>query len=278
MTASDRASIIILTCRGPWHYALINELARWHDVTGIVFEHHSRLKMKLLSRRLRKLGILTVANQMLFKLFHALFLQEYDACKATELLGEDASFDAAQVPNAQVLDTTSINSVPVEALIHRLKPDTVVVSGTSLLGKGLLDSIKSTPVINIHCGITPRYRGNHGAYWAVVNGDWENVGTTIHFIDTGVDTGSIISQATIHVDPADTPQCLGLKQYCAGIPLIPKVVSRIREGSVTTMRRADLDSRIYSSPTLTSYLTFKRRLHERFSQSQVHQENKPERI
>jgi methionyl-tRNA formyltransferase len=273
MTTSGRASVLIFTCRGPRHHALINALARSHDVRGIVFEKQFRLRLKLLGRRFFKLGVLTVLNQLLFKLLDVLFFQVDENCKAARMLGQEAVFDQSSFPNATILETGSINSAPVVSLVEQLKPDLVVVSGTSLLGKELLGLLGSTPVINIHCGITPRYRGTHGAYWAVVNGDWENVGTTVHFIDSGVDTGAIIGQTTIQLEPDDSPRVLALKQYCSGIPLISEAVSNIRAGNLTTASRNDLDSRFYSSPTLTSYLIFKKRMRERFAKPEANQDS-----
>jgi folate-dependent phosphoribosylglycinamide formyltransferase PurN len=274
MNTSDRASIVILTCHGPWHHALINGLARSHRVVGIVFEHQRALRYRLFARRLRKLGVLTVANQLLFKLYRGLALRKREECKARELFGDDASLREELMRRVTLLDTTSVNTPPVQDLIRKLKPDAVVVSGTSLLNESLLSSVGETPIINIHCGITPRYRGNHGAYWAVVNGDWENIGTTIHFIDAGVDTGEIISQAAIDVEPLDTPQFLAMKQYRVGIPLMVDAVSRIRQGTLSTMGRPDLDSRIHSSPTLTSYITYRKRLRERFPKGWTHTDSR----
>jgi folate-dependent phosphoribosylglycinamide formyltransferase PurN len=51
--------------------------------------------------------------------------------------------------------------------------------------------------VNIHVGITPKYRGVHGTYWALVNNDVENSGVTVHFVDEGIDTGNIINQAIV---------------------------------------------------------------------------------
>ena len=208
MTTPDRTSILVLTCRGTRHYALINALARSHFISGIVFEHQLGLRFRLLRRRVRTLGLLTVANQLLFKVIDVLRYRAREESKASALLGKDAEFDMALIPNATVLETTSINTEAVSKLAERLKPDVVIVSGTSLLDQELLRSLASTPVINIHCGITPRYRGTHGAYWAVVNEDWKNVGTTVHFIDAGVDTGAIVGQVLIDVEPNDNPRVL----------------------------------------------------------------------
>ena len=45
------------------------------------------------------------------------------------------------------------------------------------------------PVINMHAGITLRYRGVHGGYWALAEQHPEWVGTTVHLVDPGIDTG-----------------------------------------------------------------------------------------
>jgi len=98
----------------------------------------------------------------------------------------------------------------------------------------------------------------------VVNGDWQNVGTTVHFIDAGIDTGGIIGQGSIRLEPHDNPRTLALKQYCSGIPLVSKAIESVRCGNTATVERTDLDSRVYSSPTFTSYLAFKRQLRRHF--------------
>ena len=51
------------------------------------------------------------------------------------------------------------------------------------------------PVLNYHAGITPKYRGMNGGYWALATGDAENFGATVHLVDAGVDTGDVLYQA-----------------------------------------------------------------------------------
>jgi methionyl-tRNA formyltransferase len=164
-----------------------------------------------------------------------------------------------------VENAASINSSEVESLLRATELDAVVVSGTSILDGNLLASLGSTPVLNIHCGITPRYRGAHGAFWAIVNGDWTNVGTTVHFVDSGIDTGGIILQASVELESDDNPRTIGLKQYAVGIGLLSEAISRTCAGDRNTARRDDLDSRLYSSPTFTGYLKFRKRMKERFA-------------
>ena len=259
------AAVLVLACCGMEQYALVNSLARKHDIRGIVLESRGAVLGKVFLNRLRRLGPLMVINQLIFKITDVLVFQPNAASRAREILGEDVSFDSAKFDAAEIVRTDSVNSAEVLNLVRRVKPEVVVVSGVSILGNDLLNLLQGVPVINIHCGITPRYRGAHGAFWAVVNGDWDNIGVTIHFIDKGVDTGEIILQENIQLDPNDNPRTLALKQNAAGIRLVCQAVSEIKDGKTSTMRRSDLDSRVYSSPTLTAYLHYRNRMKERFS-------------
>jgi folate-dependent phosphoribosylglycinamide formyltransferase PurN len=266
MRARDSCSIAILTSHGPANYALINSLHETCKIKLIVFESQAFGRFRLLLNRLSKLGLICVINQMLFKLLDVIWFQRRARRDARMILGGQIDFDRGKLAQTRIADVGSVNSPEVKNLLHVEEADLVIVSGTSILDGTLLQMLGSTPVIIVHCGITPRYRGNHGAFWAVVNGDWANVGTTIHFVDVGIDTGGIISQESIELEPADDPRTIGLKQYAVGIRMLSEAISRICAGDRKTIQRDDLDSRLYSSPTLTSYLGFRKRMSVHFSQ------------
>ena len=121
--------------------------------------------------------------------------------------------------------------------------------------------MKSVPVLlNVHTGITPRYRGSHGAFWAVYEGKPELAGVTVLQIDAGIDTGGIVAQAVIEVEASDTYRTLPVKQSLAAVPLVMEAVERVLSGTHQTYRRADLEDKFWSSPTIGEYLEFHRRL------------------
>lgn len=264
MPARDSCSVAILTSHGPANYALLNSLSARHIIKLIVFEAQALGRSKLLMQRISKLGLITVIDQMFFKALDLIWFQRQAKRKARDILGRQISFEKAKFADAEIADVGSVNCPEVTNLLEAAKPDVVVVSGTSILDGKLLERLGSTPTINIHCGITPRYRGNHGAFWAVVNGDWANVGTTVHFVDSGIDTGEIIAQESIELERGDDPRTIGLKQYAVGIRLLSEAISRICAGNRRTISRDDLDSRLYSSPTFTDYLRFLKRMKEPF--------------
>src|SRR5712691_10245476 len=191
-------SILILAGRSELSYLLINHLARQFNIACVVFERGHLGKM--LRYRLRTLGAWIVVNQLLYLIWDRLFVRWQSRGHIGQLLsGYDASSPDGRLPTIEV---DSINSAEVRALVDKYKPAAVVVSGTGIIGKRLLGMVPT--FINIHCGITPRYRGVHGAFWAVVEGRPELAGTTVHLVDPGVDTGAILGQALIKVESSDT--------------------------------------------------------------------------
>jgi folate-dependent phosphoribosylglycinamide formyltransferase PurN len=111
----------------------------------------------------------------------------------------DAKLNDQEVSGPDVRFVDSVNSKETATFIEEFKPDIVIVNGTRIISKNILSRI-SCPIINMHAGITPAYRGVHGAYWALYNNDVANCGVTVHRVDAGIDTGGIISQAIIKVD------------------------------------------------------------------------------
>jgi methionyl-tRNA formyltransferase len=83
------------------------------------------------------------------------------------------------------------------ALADRLQPDVIAVFGTSLIRGPLLEKGR-IGIFNLHGGLSPRYRGADCTFWALYNGEPDQVGCTLHRIDSGIDTGALIA----HVCPA----------------------------------------------------------------------------
>mgnify|MGYP003330073050 CR=1 FL=1 len=81
-------------------------------------------------------------------------------------------------------------------------PDVIIVNGTSILSQSVLDSCNAL-FLNTHCGITPKYRGVHGAYWALVNNDNEN-----RLVNDDIETAkkvgeSMLEEATKQIERID---------------------------------------------------------------------------
>ncbi len=103
----------------------------------------------------------------------------------------------------------SINDDSALDVIESTQPDVTVVMGTSILRKRILRAA-GDKIINIHGGILPDYKGNHCFFFAMDQGRFDRIGSTIHFVDSGVDTGDIIAHVFPKIHPTDSPETL----YC----------------------------------------------------------------
>ncbi len=102
-----------------------------------------------------------------------------------------------------VHEFSHINDSGVTALAEKLQPDVICVFGTSLIRGELLNKGR-LGILNLHGGLSPDYRGADCTFWALYNGEPEQVGCTLHFIDPGIDTGSLIAHIRPELREDDT--------------------------------------------------------------------------
>ena len=99
-------------------------------------------------------------------------------------------------------DRAAWNSSLAEA-IAEADPDLVVSAGfMKILGSGVLDRFDGR-IINTHPALLPAFPGAHAVRDALAHGV-KVTGSTVHFIDAGVDTGPIIAQQAVVIGPEDT--------------------------------------------------------------------------
>jgi folate-dependent phosphoribosylglycinamide formyltransferase PurN len=247
--------IVVAGSRSELSYLVINSLATEFDVAHVVFER--RRLWRMLRYRVRRLGVPTVAGQLAFMLWDRAVISRRSRKRINQLLrGHDVRPPDGRIPTT---DMTSVNDPAFVSLLEGLQPKVVVVTGSGIIAKRVLE--RGPTFLNIHCGITPRYRGVHGAFWAVVEGHPEDAGTTVHVIDPGVDTGPVVGQERIDVDPVtDTYRSLVVKQHLAGLGLLRTAVASALEGSLRAIEPDPSDSRQWFSPTPADHRRFKKQM------------------
>lgn len=137
----------------------------------------------------------------------------------------DAKFDVIAVicdrPDAHVLTRAqkagiATHCVPMEhdrskwdqkmlSLLDDLDPDLVVSAGfMRILSRQIVEKFK---IINSHPALLPSFPGAHAVRDALAAGVSET-GTTIHWVDAGVDTGPVIAQERVAILPGDSEESL----------------------------------------------------------------------
>ena len=92
-------------------------------------------------------------------------------------------------------------------------------------------------IINVHPSLIPSFCGT-GYYGlrvheAALNRGVKVTGATVHFVDEGTDTGPIILQKAVAVEPGDTPEVLQRRvMEQAEWKLLPAAINLIANGRV----------------------------------------------
>jgi phosphoribosylglycinamide formyltransferase 1 len=244
--------IVMLCGDGPSSRFLYNALATEAEVLAVVMERKPSPRA-MIRHRVRRLGWPTVIGQLAFIAFNRL-LARLQRRRVDELILR-YGLQATSPPVGITHLVGSVNTVAVRRLLRKLDPDAVVVNGTRILSRTVIDCIQR-PFINTHAGITPRYRGVHGGYWALVHGDIENCGVTVHLVDAGVDTGGVLYQQRIRIEDSDGFNTYPLHQLAAGIPLMKQALRDAIDGTLAS-RDGVAPSGQWYHPTLGQYLWYR---------------------
>ncbi len=229
-----------------------NCLNREFGVDFIIIEHGIS-KKAFLKRRIKRLGFFKVAGQIMFTFFVANRLRQKSKDRMDEILRSNGlSDDKSYRYGNNLRFVKTVNDEETANLLRKLNPDVVVVNGTGIIKKHILE-ICDAPFINLHTGITPKYRGVHGGYWALVNHDEENCGVTVHLVDEGIDTGGILYQTLIHPTERDNFATYPYLQTAAGVKLEIKALHDLQQGELHPHSN-NLPSHLWTHPTLLEYI------------------------
>jgi methionyl-tRNA formyltransferase len=84
---------------------------------------------------------------------------------------------------------------------------------------------------NVHPGPLPRYAGLNAPNWAIYHGEQTHA-VTVHWMDAGIDTGSIVYETPVPIDDDDTGLTLSAKCVRAGLPLLHDLLQSAAKGSI----------------------------------------------
>ncbi len=206
-------------------------------------------KIALIKGRLKKIGFLKVTGQVLFSALVVPCLRIIAKQRRAGLV-KNYQLNNNHFKN-KVFRVKSVNDEACKQVLLQLQPDIVIVNGTRIITKNILQCTKAI-FINMHLGITPWYRGSHGGYWANRNNDLENFGTTIHLVDTGVDTGTVLKQVFITPAKQDNFTTFPILQVAIGIEALKDVLLNLPGADCTIKKHAE-KGKMYYQPTVWEY-------------------------
>lgn len=243
------AAIVALTNGSPHSWIILNAVVeRFGPITVLTEDKESR--RELIRRRLKRHGPVTLAGQIGFVLLQRIIAKRSRA-RMAEIIQEQG---LNPEPNAacEVIPVGSVNSPACREALGRLHPDVVIVFGTRIIKADTLKAIR-VPLMNLHSGIAPKYRGQAGGYWALAKGDPDHAGVTVHLVDAGVDTGDVLYQAGFKAGKHDTFSTYFYLQAATFRPLAVQALEDALRGELKPFK-PNLPSEEFYHPTLWGYL------------------------
>ena len=112
--------------------------------------------------------------------------------------------------------------------IDPIEPDLIVLAGFMRILSPFFVRRYAGQIVNIHPSLLPAFPGKDAQAQAIEAGVTTS-GVTVHYVDEGVDTGPIIDQVSVAIDPDDTVDTLSAKLQKVEHTLYPRVIAEICE-------------------------------------------------
>ncbi len=91
------------------------------------------------------------------------------------------------------------NITEIIEIIREINPKFIVLAGFMKILPSEFIFAFENKIINVHPSLLPKYKGLHAVEQALEANETE-IGATIHYVDTGVDTGKIITQQSFSIE------------------------------------------------------------------------------
>ena len=135
--------------------------------------------------------------------------------------------------NIKILPLLSgdLNQCSINLLSDFLKSDVYVVFGTSYIKGELVDFLVKRKAINIHAGVSPYYRGTDCNFWALYDDNPHLVGSTIHLLSKGLDSGPMLYHAMSNLKTNPFEYTMSTVKSA-----FHSIAERIKDGSIFTIK------------------------------------------
>lgn len=175
-----------------------------------------------------------IAAQATFSSYRVVLVISNVDSSGALLLAQDAGVEAILVKSRGVAREDHENAVL--AAMTSSKVDLACLAGyMRVLSPAFIERF-SKPILNIHPSLLPAFPGMYAQRQAIEAGvRWS--GATAHFVDSGLDTGPIILQEPVPVDPEDTAASLSSRILETEHRLYPRAVDVVARQDYETRGR-----------------------------------------
>jgi methionyl-tRNA formyltransferase len=141
--------------------------------------------------------------------------------------GQCSFEDVAARHGAALVETTDVNSEATLAAVRALEPELIFVVGWSQLVREPFIALAAEGVFGMHPTLLPQHRGRAPIPWAILTGLARTGVTLFEIVDATADSGAIVGQTVVEIDPDETATTLFERIADAHVELIREYVPRL---------------------------------------------------
>jgi len=151
----------------------------------------------------------------------------------TQVLTAPPVKEAARTAGIEVTQPEKIkNNAEFQARLEAIAPDAIIVVAYGRIIPAWMLALPRFGCINLHASLLPKYRGAAPIQWAVAMGE-SVTGNTTMLLEEGLDTGPILLQREIAIEPEQTAADLFEVLATDGAPLVVETLAGLESRSIT---------------------------------------------
>jgi len=121
------------------------------------------------------------------------------------------------------------NSHECASILEKASPDILAIASAPILKPFIFQKAK-IGALNAHPGWLPAFRGLGANAFALEQG--EKPGVTVHWIDSGIDTGKIIAREHVPVRRRDTLASINDRAVSRGAEIMADIIAKLDDGTL----------------------------------------------
>ena len=149
-----------------------------------------------------------------------------------------------KVPDCPVhyVGRESLSSHETVEFVKSLKPDVVFIYGPGMIREPLFSALPEYK-INLHLGLSPRYRGSATLFWPFYFLEPNWAGSTFHIISDKPDAGDIIHQSLPELKRGDTIHEVSCRVVQQSAMDVKKIIDVLERGDTLKLHRQNSDGK-----------------------------------
>jgi hypothetical protein len=244
---------------------MVHWLAKHTDLRGVVWTSSAHWatsvsgKVQFAKRRLKRVGLLKTIDEAMF------YALSKNVLNDTGLQVQNRLFDLYVrehgVPewSGDSVHTSDINSPEVVTFVRERSVDLIM---SMCINEFFRREIRQTPRLGAflwHEGIAPEYKGLYSPFWAIHNGEPEQLGYTVLRMNERYDEGEIFLQGpaeNVNLQ-TDNTVYIGHKAILDSLPAVEGLFNELEQGAARPIATVGRKPATYTYPGFTNWVRYR---------------------